>query len=615
LQTVHLYGKGFKPLEAQSKKALPANAKTQNFLFLIPPNITYDDFVNPPSNISTIQKNNGQRLFGSLITDIPLGVVSLSAYIKQFLPVDVRAIDFNVTLNQETEFDYASFIEYFKDKIAASDFKPDYVGISALFTPAYHSIIELSQVARELFPDAMILVGGNFPTAMYRDILNDSPYVDAVCYGEGEKGLLGLLQAEDKQAFLSQSVSWATREKISAPNINLTHDFIEDLDEIPMLDYDILDLEGYKLNPTSSRYAVSEKYKAKMSNGDFTDDVVIETQKGKTEQITYSYSMPIMTSRGCPFKCTFCASHAAHGRDMRYHSLERVLEDAKKMIARYGIDGVVIQDDHFMAGKDRPYKIVDGLGKLGLGMFFQNALAIYALDIEFLKLLKHSGVDALVLPIESGSERVLKELMKKPLRLDLIPKAVKNCRDAGIFTDCNVILGMPGETKQDIDDSRAFLKTIYADWFRVFVATPIPGSEMYATCEANDYFKVSPLKANYKRAVVETEHCSPEYVQYMCYLMNIELNFVHNANLRLGNYEVALESFINVINVKPDHAIAHYYAGVCYTHLNQPNKAKNHFVQAYEYTQETDFWNEYIEMFEIGIKAAYEKYQTAVETI
>lgn len=614
MQTIQIYSKGSKLEKTPVQKSFRTDAKSQKFLFLIPPNITFDDFVSPPSNISTIQKNNGQQLFGSLITDIPLGVVSLSAYIKQFLPVDVRAIDFNVTLNQESEFDYASFIEYFKDKIAAFDFKPDFIGISALFTPAYHSIIDLSQVAKELFPEAMVLVGGNFPTAMYREILNDSPYVDAVCYGEGEKGLLGLLQADDTEVFLRQSVSWATREKLSQPSPNLHHDFIENLDEIPMLDYDILDLEGYKLNPTSSRYSVSEKYKAKMSNGDFADEVSIGTQNGKVEKTTYSYSMPIMTSRGCPFKCTFCASHAAHGRDMRYHSLERVLSDARTMIARYGIDGVVIQDDHFMAGKDRPYKIVDGLGKLGLGMFFQNALAIYALDIEFLKLLKHSGVDALVLPIESGSERVLKELMRKPLRLDLIPKAVKNCREAGIFTDCNIILGMPGETKQDIDDSRKFLKTIDADWFRVFVATPIPGSEMYATCEANDYFKVSPLKANYKRAVVETEHCTPEYVQYMCYLMNIELNFVHNANLRLGNYEVALESFLNVINVKPDHAIAHYYAGVCYSQLKQPKNAKQHFVKAYEYSVATDFWNEFIEMFDIQIKSEYLKYQEALAT-
>ena len=112
------------------------------------------------------------------------------------------------------------------------------------------------------------------------------------------------------------------------------------------------------------------------------------------------HSMPIMTSRGCPFKCTFCASHAAHGRAMRYHSVERVIADVCRMIREFEITGVVIQDDHFMAGKQRPYEIVEKLGELKQEMFFQNALAIYALAPDFLKLLKASGVNELVLPVE-----------------------------------------------------------------------------------------------------------------------------------------------------------------------------------------------------------------------
>ena len=100
-------------------------------------------------------------------------------------------------------------------------------------------------------------------------------------------------------------------------------------------------------------------------------------------------------------------SHAAHGRAMRYHSVERVIEDVRRMINEFKITGVVIQDDHFMAGKRRPYEIVGKLGELNQDMFFQNALAIYALDPQFLKLLKASGVNELVLPVESGSERFL----------------------------------------------------------------------------------------------------------------------------------------------------------------------------------------------------------------
>lgn len=587
-----------KKLESLSRSAFRKNLRDENnILFLLPPNIEFDDFVNPPKNISTITKMGKQ--FGSVITDIPLGVISLSAYLKKHATIISKAIDFNVELNKSASFDDRSFYEYFKTRcseLISGDYKPDYIAISSLFTPAYQSIIDLANVGRVMFPDALILVGGNLPTSMYREILSDTIEVDAVCYGEGEQAFLNLIGAEDKPDYLKQSSSWVTHEKLAMGEVDLKHDFIWDLDEIPFLDYEMLDIAGYKLNPTSSRYSVANRYET-----DEPED--LESTVGKSvggESVDF-HSMPIMTSRGCPFKCTFCASHAAHGRAMRYHSLARVREDTQKMNELYGITGVVIQDDHFMAGKRRPYEVVELIGNLELEMFFQNALAIYALDMEFLRLLKSAGVDELVLPIESGSERVLREEMRKPLKLARIPEVLKNCREVGIYTDCNIIIGMPGETKSDIADSRDFLKSIYADWFRVFVATPIPGSEMHEKVLHNNYYKVPPIKANYKRAVIETEHMSPEYVQFMTYYMNIELNFVHNSNMRLGRYKTALEGFLNVVNVKSDHALAHYYGSVCYRELGDQQKAKTHLEEAVKIIERTDFWDQFIKDFDIPV--------------
>jgi radical SAM superfamily enzyme YgiQ (UPF0313 family) len=570
-------------------------------LFIAPPNITYEDFVSPPRNVGTITKNNGERQFGSLITDVPLGIISLSAYVKAHLPVVSLAIDFNVELNRVSEFSEPDFRTYFDAHFCApgyATFAPEVVLISAQFTPAYTSVIDIAELSRKYFPDALVLVGGNLPTAMYRDVLHDSPAVDAVCYGEGEKALVQLLASESRSHALASNPTWVTRAKLCEPKFVPQRDFVWDLDEIPFLDYDMLDLEGYKLNPTSSRYSVSDNYMTKIDD----DTVRQEETAGRAVAERSAYSMPIMTSRGCPYHCTFCASHNAHGRKMRYHSVDRVAADIGRMQRQYGISGVVIQDDHFMGGKERPYEIVSAIKDLGLDMFFQNALTIFALEPRFLRLLKEAGVHELVLPIESGSERVLRDIMKKPLRLNMVPPVVQNCREAGIFTDCNIILGMPGETKDDIEESRRFLKTIYADWFRVFVATPIPGSAMYDTCEANEYFKVTPLKANYKRAVIETEHMTPEYVQYMTYLMNIELNFVHNANLRLGNYRLALESFENVIRVKPDHAIAHYYAGYCHQELGRPGRAKEHYRIAESLCEQSAFWDDFVVQFSIPLR-------------
>ena len=162
---------------------------------------------------------------------------------------------------------------------------------------------------------------------------------------------------------------------------------------------------------------------------------------------------------------------------------------------------------------------------------------------------------------------------------------------------------MPGETKKDIDDAREFLKSVYADWFRVFVATPIPGSEMYDDCVDGNLFDndEGKLLANYKKAVLKSGELTPEYVQEMTYTMNIELNFVHNSNYRLGNYGMALESFLNVINIKNDHAIAYFYAAKCYEKLNIGKKAAEFFQKAEECALKDKFWSKYIDEFEIPI--------------
>ncbi len=589
-----------------------ASNQKHEVLFLCPPNIEFEDFVNPPPNISTIQM--GERLFGSVITDIPLGAISLSAYLKKFVDLESTSLDFNVTINKENAFEYSEFKSYFRAKLKENlknDYAPDYVAISALFTPAYQSIIDLAELSKEFFPKTLVIIGGNLPTSMYKEILADSSSTDAVCFGEGEKPFLALIEAEDKFEYLNSSQSWVTHQNLHNNELNLEHDFIWDLDEIPFLDYDMLDIDGYKLNPTSSRYSVTDKYE--VDNED--ENLIMEETLGKMtpKADIEGHSMPIMTSRGCPFKCTFCASHAAHGRDMRYNSVERVKQDLALMKDKYEISGVVVQDDHFMAGRRRPYEVVDTIGKLNLEMFFQNALAMYALDVEFLQLLKDSGVHELVLPVESGSKRVLKEEMRKPLKLDIIPRVVKNCREVGIYTDCNIIIGMPGETKQDVLESREFLKTIYADWFRIFVATPIPGSEMHETVLHNDSYKVAPIKGNYKRAVIETPDMTPEYINFMTYYMNIELNFVFNSNMRLGRYKTALEGFKNVINIKPDHAIAHYYAYKCLDALGQKMSAKAHLSEAELIISQTNFWNVFIEDFAIELYIPQQNDQSMVK--
>lgn len=543
-------------------------------LFIVPPHITFDSFINPSYNATTIQKKYGN--YGSVLTDMPLGVLSLSAYLKKHTTAETKLIDFNIVLNKLEGFEFHSFAEFFRDFLSRPgwvDYAPNIIGISALFTPSYQNMLDIAQCCRDIFPGAIIHAGGGVPTNMYREIFRDSVAFDALCYAEGEKPLLGLVEADDKLQHLEENPSWITRRKVESGQ-TFRHNFIENLDEIPFYDYDICETDEYGLNPAIKAYASIDEKKQ---------------------------NFHVMTSRGCPHRCCFCSSHTVHGRTMRYYSVNRVGEDFKRLRDQYGAKTMIFQDDHLMANKQRALEIIAIVKELQITAVFQNALALYALDRKVLEALKGAGVNQLPLPVESGSNRVLKEIMHKPLNLDIVKRVADNCRDLGIYTNVNILIGLPGETKQDIDDTRAFLKTINANWFIINVATPLVGSEMFDISLKKNYLKGNYIGSSYKKAVVETEDFTVEYIQEMAYILNLELNFVENSDFRLGNYEMALKGFENAIRAKNDHAIAYYYAAKCYEKLGNSEKAQQYMNTAKIIAAEKPFWRKYINMFNISI--------------
>ncbi|MBI5191901.1 MAG: B12-binding domain-containing radical SAM protein [Nitrospirae bacterium] len=543
-------------------------------LFIVPPNINYEDFVNPPANVKIVIKESGS--YGAVITDIYLGVLSLSSYVKKHTAAETKLLDFNIVLNKLESFKFSSFAEFFYSSISNPiwmEYAPSIIGISALFAPSYQNMLDIAQCCRDIFPGAVIIAGGGVPTNMYREIFRNSACFDALCYGEGEKSLLGLVEADDKLRYLEENPSWITRGKIENGQ-TFQYDFIENLDEIPFYDYGILDPDEYRLNPTISAYL---------------------SINGKKK------NMPVMTSRGCTFRCCFCSSHTVHGRMMRYYSINRVREDFIRLRDQYGAKTIIFQDDHFMADKKRAMGLIDILHEFQLTAFFPNSLALYALDRKMLEALKSVEVNQLVLSIESGSNRVLKEVMHKPLNLSIVKRVADDCRELGIYTDVNILIGLPGETKQDIEDTRSFLKTINANWFRINVATPLVGSEMFDISLNNNYLKGNYTDCDYKKAIVETEDFTAEYIQEMAYILNLELNLVENSDFRLGNYKMALDGFENAIRAKNDHAIAYYYAAKCYEKLGDSGKAQQYMNTAKMIATEKPFWRNYVDMFNVPI--------------
>ena len=151
-----------------------------------------------------------------------------------------------------------------------------------------------------------------------------------------------------------------------------------------------------------------------------------------------------------------------------------------------------------------------------------------------------AGVRHLALPVESGSEKVLKLQMKKPLKFNISERVAKDCRELGIYTNSYIMIGMPGETKKDIEETRYNLRKVKTNWYNISCASPLVGSEMYDLAKANRYITDTTRGADFHKAVIATEDFTSEYIQKMQYLLNLELNFVYNNDIEVGDYNICL---------------------------------------------------------------------------
>ena len=545
----------------------------KKLLFIVPMHITWESFTKPGYYNVGIKKSDGKS-YNPPRTDLPLGPLSMSAYIKKFIDIDIKLIDFNAEVNFLNEIRFENFREmclyYFQE---IKNYNPDFVGVSSLFSPSFPNFLDAGEMAKQIWPCSLVLGGGNIPTNSYENIYKDlgCTYFDALCFGEGEKPLLAVLKSLNPVEEINKNQSWITREKIMRNNLFVPkHDFIENLDEIPFFDYDLCDMDKHETNQVVASYHNLEK-----SNG-----------------------FHIMTSRGCPYLCTFCASHRTHGRTMRYHSIERFKEDCTLLKKKYGAETIIFQDDHLMGDIDRVYKILEILSELDLKSVYQNGLTLYALDRPMLEAFWNAGVRHLVLPVESGSEKVLKNQMKKPLKLKISNRVAKDCREIGIYTNTNILIGMPGETKADLEDARNNLKKIVTNWYNIACASPIVGSEMHELAKEKGYIKINTLGSDYRTAVINTEDFSAEFIQDYQYFLNLDLNFVNNQDMHFEKWEWAIKGFSNVLRLRHDHAFAHYYLAKAFKAIGDENNSTYH-ERSYLMYVKNKIWGRWAYIFQL----------------
>ena len=192
-----------------------SNRRQRKILLVVPPNITFSDFRHPKNNTKSWIHHSGEEL-GVIITDVPLGAITLSSWLKEKFNADVRVLDFNVLLNKTWNHpNEENFASWFSDEFDNLEFIPDIVGFSSLFVTGYLNLLELGKLSKQKYPNAMILAGGNVATTMATEIFQDDMGAfDALCYGEGELPFQELLTASNKDEYLEETNCWVTRHTI-----------------------------------------------------------------------------------------------------------------------------------------------------------------------------------------------------------------------------------------------------------------------------------------------------------------------------------------------------------------------------------------------------------------
>lgn len=329
--------------------------------------------------------------------------------------------------------------------------KPDIIGFT-MFSNSFSSVLRYSESLKKIFPNCMIIVGG--PHAIYEpeDILTRNQFVDIVFNGEGEETFPELIRRiKDNQSIYDlPNISFRNCEKI----INNPRHFIDDLDKIPMPDWDLIEVNEYPLTP-----------------------VGIFTKRRKVA--------PIITTRGCPYPCTYCGAPKSMGKKIRTRSPEKVVEEIEYLVSKFGIEEIHFWDDNITFDKEHIINLCREIKRAGLHKKIvwacSNGVRLDRLDEEIIKEMESAGCYYFLVGIESGSERVLKIMKRAQLantktiqeKLDMIKKHSK-IRVLGAF-----IIGFPGSTPEDDEESINFALKLPLDKVAFNIFMPYPGSDEF----------------------------------------------------------------------------------------------------------------------------------------
>lgn len=332
---------------------------------------------------------------------------------------------------------------------------PDVVGLSCLFSTQDEILGQLAAAVRKQLPNAKLVLGGTHPTVFARRML-ERDLADFVVRGEAEHAIVELVQALADGAGLADvsGLVWRDGGKIRENPVRR----IAELESLPLPARRSLDLAAYS--------------KVGVMHGESRRDVPATT---------------IVTSRGCPARCSFCSIHPVWGYRFRAAPAARVLAEIAELYRDFGVRHLLIEDDNFTFDMNRAKTILRTMAAdfPDLSWSAPNGVAIWRLDEELIRLIARTGCQRLSLAVESGCRDTLDRVIDKPLSLEQVANVVGLCRKHGIRTTAFFVLGTPGETRAAMLESMEFAAGLDVDTLTVMTAVPLPGSPLYDSALAS----------------------------------------------------------------------------------------------------------------------------------
>jgi anaerobic magnesium-protoporphyrin IX monomethyl ester cyclase len=322
---------------------------------------------------------------------------------------------------------------------------PDMLLIDTM-TPTMAYAREIAGAVLDRIPDLKIWGIGQHATEQSEDLLYQGSPISGVLLGEYPGSVADLLACRGERSVDGSAVLGADGTIIRTGKKRE----IKDCDSLPPLDPTGLHLERYRMR---------------------------SIHVPKFGNVKWGY---LLTSRGCPFPCTFCSAtlRQSYGRKFRGHSAERVVDDMLRLHLDHGIDAFYTIDDVFSLDRERVVDICHGLIKHNHRIYWTIQTRGDLIDLDLLKLMKRAGCVGVKMGIESGVDRILKIIRKNASR-DQLLEAARNCQKAGLILTTYYMVGHPSETREEMEETFNFAKLVGSDMVQMAFHTPYPGSQSY----------------------------------------------------------------------------------------------------------------------------------------